>query len=114
MALAWSNLERDVDQGSGLSERLRDVIGLAHRGRIRYRPGGRVPLHQKEIFLPQGYLLLHQRLLLSTCVEPLSPAFVTSGAARPSSRFPATVWMVLVWSVVAPAAYLVPLIACCA
>src|SRR5712692_8336607 len=58
------------------------------------------------------YLLLHHSELLSTCVELLSPASVTRGAASASSRLPCTVTIVLLWSVDWPSLYLVPWIAC--
>src|SRR4029077_323248 len=68
----------------------------------------------EEDFLPTDYLLLHHRSVLFTCVEPVSPASVTSGAASASSRLPATVTILLLWSVVWPSLYFVPATACLA
>ena len=50
MTFAWLHGERDVDQRVRLAERLRDVFGLAHRGRRCRRPGGREPLHWEVRF----------------------------------------------------------------
>src|SRR5205807_7260151 len=46
VAFSRTNVERDVDEGTRLTERFENVVGLTHQGRNRARPWGRGGLDQ--------------------------------------------------------------------